>query len=169
MLVHVERDGQVHQRNVAKPCLPAYRHPEDEPAHFCRRGSWPGGGGVGAPDGAWTMLNYEDDPEAPPYHWTEGWGTFWYSSSPGFRSVLAPPNESVNWPHQLLFSRTFVVTEAPGTNSSIVLNHFIDDGAVFYLNGREISRVRMPSGTVDRHAGSLRLGCRMHHHRGNCR
>ena len=32
---------------------------------------------------------------------------------------------------------------------SLLLDHFVDDGAIFYLNGVEVLRQNMPAGTVN--------------------
>ncbi|MFO1531276.1 MAG: CotH kinase family protein [Kiritimatiellia bacterium] len=45
------------------------------------------------------------------------------------------------------FRRKFVV-EDPARYESLMLDALIDDGAIFYLNGREAGRVNMPAGAV---------------------
>ena len=45
------------------------------------------------------------------------------------------------------FRKEFQFTGLPVT-SVLQLNPIIDDGAVFYLNGLEVARTNMPSGTV---------------------
>jgi hypothetical protein len=45
------------------------------------------------------------------------------------------------------FRRTFSVTN-PASFTSLKLRYLIDDGAVFYLNGQEIYRYNMPTGTI---------------------
>lgn len=47
------------------------------------------------------------------------------------------------------FRKSFVYSGDTQSSISIELNHIIDDGAVFYLNGKEFYRHNMPQGTID--------------------
>ncbi len=47
----------------------------------------------------------------------------------------------------LYFRRTFVVTD-PAQYDTLLLDALIDDGAIFYINGREAGRLNMPAGEI---------------------
>ena len=52
------------------------------------------------------------------------------------------------------FRKSFTLTGDP-TRTALELGHTLADGAVFYLNGQEISRSGMPAGTVSHSTSSL--------------
>jgi hypothetical protein len=61
----------------------------------------------------------------------------------------ALPTSGSNAVFPVYYFRThFMMSNAPG-GLSLLLTNFVDDGAVFYLNGAEVQRVRMPAGPVD--------------------
>lgn len=61
------------------------------------------------------------------------------------KSTQLPMNPATQLPWTTYYFRThFTVTNLPSPGFTLVLSNFIDDGAVFYLNGNEIQRVRMP-------------------------
>ena len=47
------------------------------------------------------------------------------------------------------FRKTFAYDGAPGSSVTVDINHLVDDGAVFYLNGLEIYRYNMPDGNYN--------------------
>lgn len=47
------------------------------------------------------------------------------------------------------FRKSFIYNGDPKSSVMVDLNHLIDDGAVFYLNGKEIYRYNMPEGTIN--------------------
>jgi hypothetical protein len=47
------------------------------------------------------------------------------------------------------FRTHFNLPTSPSTVTNLQLQAILDDGAVFYLNGQELTRVRMPAGPVD--------------------
>jgi hypothetical protein len=51
-------------------------------------------------------------------------------------------------PFPTYYFRTHFLVSNSLAGLSLLFTNFIDDGAVFYLNGREIQRVRMPAGPV---------------------
>ncbi len=51
-------------------------------------------------------------------------------------------------PMRMLFRRTFTAAH-PESVTRIAVDHVIDDGAVFYLNGVEVGRFNMPEGALD--------------------
>ena len=85
-------------------------------------------------------------------------GTNWFGPGPGLLSVEnnaavsprntpLPPNNGVQVNGVCVYPTYYFRTHFTFTNStanaSLIFSNFIDDGAVFYLNGVEIQRVRM--------------------------
>jgi hypothetical protein len=97
----------------------------------------------------WMMLDYNDDPLSPPYHWAEGYSTFWYSGQ----------NVSPCWwqgtslstgPNTYYFRKRFVLNRTYPAETMTTFGYEVDDGAVFYVNGVEIYRTtNMPSGSIN--------------------
>lgn len=52
-------------------------------------------------------------------------------------------------PYQTYYFRTHFTWNGPLTGVTLAAKFMIDDGAVIYLNGVEVRRVRMPAGTAD--------------------
>ncbi|HUL51230.1 MAG TPA: hypothetical protein VLU94_01465, partial [Candidatus Nitrosotalea sp.] len=66
------------------------------------------------------------------------------SSIPDLRTrLLTDPNNS-GFPYITYYFRTHFTITNPIPDMSLQFSSYIDDGAVFYLNGTEIYRVRMP-------------------------
>lgn len=59
--------------------------------------------------------------------------------------TVMPANQTVGQPFTTYYFRTRFNAAQPGSGFSLVLSNFVDDGAVFYLNGAEIQRLRMPA------------------------
>jgi exopolysaccharide biosynthesis protein len=99
----------------------------------------------------WTNLNGVNW-TAPGYN-----DSSWAGPSPGLlyletNSNVAPKNTSLpangSLPYTTYYFRTrFNLAEKPMGGSLIFSNH-VDDGAVFYLNGVELFRTRMPVGSI---------------------
>jgi hypothetical protein len=95
---------------------------------------------------SWRTTNYDDSA------WAEGISVFGFPNDEAL-----PTGPVINWglstnngTHFTIthyFRTTFEFTNNT-TNLVMVLSNVLDDGAVFYLNGREIQRVGIPSGTV---------------------
>jgi hypothetical protein len=64
----------------------------------------------------------------------------------GERAVINIGATNARWP-VVYFRKKFTVTN-PAQYNSLELEALIDDGAIFYLNGKEIGRMNMPSGAV---------------------
>jgi hypothetical protein len=96
---------------------------------------------------SWVTLNYNDDPELPPYHWAEGYGAFAYSFNPTpcspLRTWLSPGRQTY------YFRKQFSAAQSFPAEAVVRLWYGVDDGAVFYLNGSEIYRTGMPPGPVE--------------------
>jgi hypothetical protein len=92
----------------------------------------------------WTALNYDDSAWESP-----GAGMLWVDVNgttaefPVPLNTQMPENPNTAYPYTTYYFRTrFTFTNDPTT--TLLLQDYLDDGAVFYLNGTEISRVRMP-------------------------
>jgi len=97
----------------------------------------------------WMTLDYDDDPDTPPYHWAEAPASFVHSRSTSFQPC-SPVRTSLSLgPVTSYFRKRFFIQRDYPTNAVLALRHVVDDGAVFYLNGREIYRRNMPPGPID--------------------
>ena len=88
---------------------------------------------------AWREANFNDET------WALGQGSL------GFGERGMPPvNTKLKAKKQITyyFRTQFVFNGDPG-ETRLVADQYIDDGAVYFLNGQEIARVRMPPGAVD--------------------
>jgi hypothetical protein len=90
---------------------------------------------------AWLAPSYNDS------GWPVGLSRFDHGN-PG---MAVPVGTTIDWtsPQQITFyfRATFVLTNAT-TGFSLMASHYIDDGAVFYLNGQEIYRYNIQPGPV---------------------
>jgi len=103
----------------------------------------------------WTTNNLDGiNWQAPSYNDGPGWfgpgpGLLYVESSTAVspRNTPLPPNNGVQISGVCVYPTYYFRTHFTFTNSttgvSLVFSNFIDDGAVFYLNGVEIQRVRM--------------------------
>jgi len=92
----------------------------------------------------------------PPADWTarpEASGDWAHGRAPlGYgegneRTRLSFGDDSKQKPITAWFTRVLELPEEPGL-SAAALKVVVDDGAVFYLNGREVARLNMPEGVV---------------------
>jgi Immunoglobulin domain len=90
----------------------------------------------------WLDPNYDDTQAG----WSSGPGLFGYTPSPG----AYPPIQTAlsSGPNTYYFRTHFNWNNLPD-NVAFVVTNYLSDGAVFYLNGVEVNRVRMPVGMVD--------------------
>lgn len=77
--------------------------------------------------------------------WAAGNGLFGYTPSPG--SYPAINTALASGPSTYYFRTHFNYTNDTA-NVAFVITNYLSDGAVYYLNGNEIRRVRMPDGTI---------------------
>jgi hypothetical protein len=104
---------------------------------------------------AWRATNYDDS------LWPTGKAMFWIGLGTNYQSLrnttLAlsnPPTPLTNY----LFRTTFVITNNP-TNTLLNLRYYVDDGAVFFLNGEEIHRFNISANPpVNTSRASANLG-----------
>jgi hypothetical protein len=90
----------------------------------------------------WLDPSYDDTQAG----WSSGPGLFGYTTTPG----AYPPIQTAlsSGPNTYYFRTHFSWNNLPD-NVAFVVTNYLSDGAVFYLNGVEVNRVRMPAGTVD--------------------
>jgi hypothetical protein len=91
---------------------------------------------------AWLDSAY-DDSGAP---WTSGNGLFGYTPTPGSYPAINTPLTSSG--QNTFYFRTHFSWNNLPDNVVFVVTNYLSDGAVYYINGTEVNRVRMPAGTV---------------------
>ena len=74
------------------------------------------------------------------------------------RSTLLP-SAGTGFPHPTYYFRTHFNMPSSPAGFALVFSNFIDDGAVFYLNGTEVARVRMESAPATVVNSSLATAC----------
>lgn len=102
----------------------------------------------------WTAPAYNND------GWSNGPACLWTSSNPltqnhtsnipNFASGTRMPLNSGgnNYPFFTYYFRKSFVYDGDLNGLTLTFSNFLDDGAVFYLNGTEIFRTNMPAGTI---------------------
>lgn len=91
------------------------------------------------PPAAWTSLEYNDS------KWKLGEAPFGSGDNPATKVDVGPPNHRYITTY---FRHTFEVAD-PSFYRSAVLRLMRADGAVVYLNGKEVDRVNLPAGAVN--------------------
>ena len=97
------------------------------------------GAASGWPSG-WTQVGFNDS------GWASGAAPLGFGSASIVTSTDVPPPTS-NRPRSTVFRHVFTV-EDPAQLSDLVLTTRADDGMVIYVNGTEVNRTRLPSGTL---------------------
>jgi len=77
--------------------------------------------------------------------WSSGTGLFGYTTTPGAYPAINKPLSS--GPNTYYF-RTHFNWDHSTSNLAFVVTNYLSDGAVYYLNGGEVRRIRMPGGVV---------------------
>jgi hypothetical protein len=92
--------------------------------------------------GNWTATNYNDSA------WPQGGGLLYVEdeSAVSPRTTLLPDDGAGHVMPTYYFRTHFTVTQSLA-GFALLFTNYVDDGAVFYMNGREIQRLRMPAGT----------------------
>jgi len=88
------------------------------------------------PTGDWTTAGYSD----------AAWGSGNAILAWGGLTVGTTATTLTTRVETIYFRQSFNYTKT-GTETKLVLNYVFDDGAVVYLNGTEIARINMPTGT----------------------
>lgn len=121
--------------NVSPPAKPVTVTTEaDQPRLLNRGESWRYLSLGTAPGAGWTTAGFADS------SWAQGVGEFGFGD--GDEDSPISPKGVAHY-----FRTTFTVAE-PAAVKSATLRMVVDDGAVVYLNGQEIGRLNMPSGTI---------------------
>jgi|GEM_PF-2503511 len=99
-------------------------------------------------DQSWAMPDYNDsDPNLWP---TGSGGVYYYDLNPSAQPC-APLNTDIGCYYEdvlTYYFRTKFVAPTNTGRATLQINYLVDDGAVFYLNGVEVGRVNMPTGTI---------------------
>lgn len=97
----------------------------------------------------WKARGYDDSA------WSAGPGLLWVDNRGGASSTVKsrttemPFNQVTGFPFPTYYFRTHFTWTGDRARTSLIFSNFIDDGAVFYLNGAEIYRLNMaPAPTV---------------------
>src|SRR5437763_1728692 len=95
---------------------------------------------------AWQAPGYNDSA------WPQGRGALGFEDNNAFtmtltNTVLPLNNSSGVFITNFYFRAHFTLTNAPNS-VQLTTSNIIDDGAVFYINGTEYTRIRMASGPV---------------------
>jgi hypothetical protein len=80
--------------------------------------------------------------------WSNGAALFGYETTPAeypfpFRTTIPAPDQTGG--HLAVYYRTHFNWSGSLTNFTLVSTNYVDDGAVFYLNGVKVGSVRMPA------------------------
>jgi hypothetical protein len=96
---------------------------------------------------AWTAPNYNDSAWNGP-----GPGMLWAYIRAGDPPLPADllgtrmdGNPATGFPHVTYYFRTHFTAGSAAAGSSLAFSGYLDDGAVFYLNGHELYRLRVPA------------------------
>jgi hypothetical protein len=89
----------------------------------------------------WLNQAYDDTVAG----WVSGNGLFGYTPSP---ASYPPINTALASGPNTYYFRTHFQWTNDTANVAFVVTNYLSDGAVYYLNGNEVRRVRMPSGIV---------------------
>ena len=87
---------------------------------------------------AWIEPGYDDS------QWPSGQGLFYLENS----DLPGPKNTPLELGKVTYYFRTTFQWDGPSDGVRLDLRHVVDDGAVFYLNGVELDRFNMPSGSI---------------------
>jgi hypothetical protein len=104
------------------------------------------------PGSDWTRTGFSDG------SWGSGSATLGYGNG-NESTVVSFGSSSSNKYTTTYFRKTFSITNAANI-SQMSINYIVDDGAVVFLNGREVHRVNMPSGSVSN--STLASSCTEH-------
>jgi hypothetical protein len=103
----------------------------------------------------WVAPNYNDNPAQTGFKWNDIDTIYRF-----VQSGAGPPCEPVSTEGSLgprtyywrskfnVFTNFLNAYTNAGANPTLRFRHIIDDGAVIWLNGQQVARVRMPSGNI---------------------
>lgn len=89
---------------------------------------------------AWQALDYDDS------EWMQGPALLCVERDalPAPKNTALPTDPTTGYPYLTYYFRTRFTYTNPPPGTTLLVSNYIDDGAVFYLNGVEIHRVLMP-------------------------
>ena len=100
---------------------------------------------------AWTTPAYDDsawEGSGPGLLWANTYGFPYPPGIPEPMNTEMPLDPDTGVPFSTYYFRThFTSTNSPG-NAPLLFEDYLVDGAVFYLNGAELYRLRMPAGPI---------------------
>ena len=97
---------------------------------------------------SWSGVIYDDTQSG----WISGPGLFGFTPNPGaYPSAI---QTALPTTHTTYYLRTHFDWENNTTNVILVATNYLSDGAVFYINGTEVKRVRLPDGTISATTGA---------------
>ncbi|MFO1501588.1 MAG: lamin tail domain-containing protein [Verrucomicrobiota bacterium] len=89
----------------------------------------------------WTQPRFDDS------QWRQGLGLLAFDQKPlpkpGLRTRVNMRGQTAFY-----FRTAFQVPAKPTAGSRLLVDQIVDDGAVYYLNGKEVARSRMPTGRI---------------------
>jgi hypothetical protein len=103
--------------------------------------SWQVNGAGSDLGGAWLDPLYDDTQAG----WSSGQGLFGYTPTP---AAYPPLKTALTGGSSTYYFRTRFGWSNQVANVAFVVTNYLSDGAVYYLNGVEVKRVRMPEGAV---------------------
>lgn len=95
------------------------------------------------PDASWRDLEYDDTGDG----WREGNGLFGYS--PNAEAYPAPLATPLATAANTVYLRTRFSWNNSPAGLVFAVSNWLSDGAILYLNGAEVRRVRLPEGAID--------------------
>jgi hypothetical protein len=84
-----------------------------------------------------------DDSQSP---WGAGDGLFGYTPAPSLYPTINTPLTSSG--QNSFYFRTHFTWNSLSDNVAFIVTNYLSDGAVYYINGTEVNRVRMPAGAA---------------------
>lgn len=103
----------------------------------------------GSLDGiSWQAQDYNDDA------WSRGDAPFGYGTvgttdnAADYNTVLDYGSDASNKRPTYYFRQEFVLTESPAADDNFTLYYYLDDGAIFYVNGEEVGSYHCVSGSA---------------------
>ncbi len=94
------------------------------------------------PPSEWTKLDFDDA------GWKNGFAPLGYGEDEIKTEISYGQDE--NQKHPAAYFRVTFILDAPDETAYYGVRARVDDGAVLYLNGKEIDRIRMPAGELKR-------------------
>lgn len=105
-----------------------------------KKSEWAFHDSANTPSGSWNQLSYSNELD-----WNYGRGYLGYGE-PSFESTTLMKGNPTS--PAAYFRKRFVVSNLSAVSDTIELQVLADDGAVVFINGIEVARKNMPSGTI---------------------